>query len=338
MSGRGRPRTPDILTPREWEVMELVRRGYSNREIAEELGISLGGAKYHVSEIISKLGVSSREEAAAWRPQRRPALVPFAALLIGRNTTGGIALKVVVVAAIVVVAVSILVAAVGTRSDRPDVLGGAAEQPLATEVPESRAQLAHIGPHTVGYIRGGGFVVGMQGNILRLEKQVGLGEVTFAIDERTRFLWATGDRILFDSRTDGIREGAFAAVAFESPIDGDLASESGTAVDTVVVGYFKYLRGEVLDFGENWIDFEIDPELEDTIGTQLRNADGLYRVWIDPNAVITDMAGAVTSGSSLGRSPARRDQAEGLRAGVTVTFSGLINTEGDPVAFSVNIY
>ena len=59
------------LTPREGQVVALLRRGYSNRDIAEELGISLGGAKYHVSEIISKLGVSNREEAAAWRPQRR---------------------------------------------------------------------------------------------------------------------------------------------------------------------------------------------------------------------------------------------------------------------------
>jgi hypothetical protein len=48
-------------------VLDLLRRGRSNREIAGELGISLAGAKYHVSQIISKLGVSSREEAASWR-------------------------------------------------------------------------------------------------------------------------------------------------------------------------------------------------------------------------------------------------------------------------------
>ncbi|HSP55465.1 MAG TPA: helix-turn-helix transcriptional regulator [Dehalococcoidia bacterium] len=56
---------PDILTSREREVLGLVRLGLTNEEIAERLGITLDGAKYHVSEILSKLGVASREEAAA---------------------------------------------------------------------------------------------------------------------------------------------------------------------------------------------------------------------------------------------------------------------------------
>jgi DNA-binding CsgD family transcriptional regulator len=55
-----------VLTPREYEVLSLIRDGLSNREIAKRLGITLGGAKFHVSEIITKLGVSSREEAAQW--------------------------------------------------------------------------------------------------------------------------------------------------------------------------------------------------------------------------------------------------------------------------------
>jgi len=67
MGRRGRPPYPDILTPREYEVLELLREGLSNPEIAERLGISRDGAKYHVSEILSKLGVESRDEAAAWR-------------------------------------------------------------------------------------------------------------------------------------------------------------------------------------------------------------------------------------------------------------------------------
>lgn len=66
MSRRGRPPHPDILTPREWEVLALLREGLSNEEIAQRLDISLAGAKYHVSEILSKLAVSSREEAAQW--------------------------------------------------------------------------------------------------------------------------------------------------------------------------------------------------------------------------------------------------------------------------------
>ncbi len=84
MGRRGRPRHPDILTPREWEVLALLREGLSNPEIADRLGISRDGVKFHVSEILTKLGVESREEAAAWREERRPwwaiAVAPFALL------------------------------------------------------------------------------------------------------------------------------------------------------------------------------------------------------------------------------------------------------------------
>ncbi len=61
---RGRPPHPGLLTPREQEVLSLLREGLTNQQIAERLGISLPGARYHVSEILSKLGVSSRQEAA----------------------------------------------------------------------------------------------------------------------------------------------------------------------------------------------------------------------------------------------------------------------------------
>src|SRR5437773_3707570 len=72
MSSRGRPRHPDILTPREWEVLELLRAGASNAQIAEGLEITERTAKCHVSEILSKLGVATREEAAAVAlPERR---------------------------------------------------------------------------------------------------------------------------------------------------------------------------------------------------------------------------------------------------------------------------
>jgi Tol biopolymer transport system component/DNA-binding CsgD family transcriptional regulator len=69
MSRRGRPPIHDILTPREWEVLDLLRQGLSNREIAERLGVTYDGARFHVSEIIGKLGVSNRHEAAAWQQQ-----------------------------------------------------------------------------------------------------------------------------------------------------------------------------------------------------------------------------------------------------------------------------
>ena len=53
------------LTARETEVLRLVAIGRSNRDIATELFISAKTASVHVSNIMSKLGVSSRVEAAA---------------------------------------------------------------------------------------------------------------------------------------------------------------------------------------------------------------------------------------------------------------------------------
>jgi DNA-binding CsgD family transcriptional regulator len=53
------------LTEREREVLRLVAAGRSNREIAGELFISPKTASVHVSNILGKLGVASRGEAAA---------------------------------------------------------------------------------------------------------------------------------------------------------------------------------------------------------------------------------------------------------------------------------
>jgi DNA-binding CsgD family transcriptional regulator/tetratricopeptide (TPR) repeat protein len=59
-----RPADPFGLTPREREVLPLVVAGRTNRQIAEELFISENTAGVHVSNILGKLGASSRTEAA----------------------------------------------------------------------------------------------------------------------------------------------------------------------------------------------------------------------------------------------------------------------------------
>lgn len=56
------------LTPREREVLDLIGEDCSNREIAEELVIEVGTVKNHVHNILKKLDVSSRHEAAAFLP------------------------------------------------------------------------------------------------------------------------------------------------------------------------------------------------------------------------------------------------------------------------------
>jgi DNA-binding NarL/FixJ family response regulator len=53
------------LTPRQVEVLALVAAGRSNRQIAQELFISPRTASVHVSNILAKLGVAGRVEAAA---------------------------------------------------------------------------------------------------------------------------------------------------------------------------------------------------------------------------------------------------------------------------------
>ena len=72
MARRGRPKHPDILTPREWEVLALLREGLTNEQIGERLGVTRHAARFHVGEIFSKLGVGTREEAAAWQPPAEP--------------------------------------------------------------------------------------------------------------------------------------------------------------------------------------------------------------------------------------------------------------------------
>ena len=60
------PSYPDGLTHREVEVVRLIAAGKSNREIAEELIISLNTVLHHVSNILSKTSAANRAEAATY--------------------------------------------------------------------------------------------------------------------------------------------------------------------------------------------------------------------------------------------------------------------------------
>jgi DNA-binding CsgD family transcriptional regulator len=74
-AGRAWPRRHGKLTKRETEVLGLVAAGCSNAEIGERLYISRRTAEHHVASILSKLGLRSRAEAAAYavrEPPERP--------------------------------------------------------------------------------------------------------------------------------------------------------------------------------------------------------------------------------------------------------------------------
>jgi DNA-binding NarL/FixJ family response regulator len=61
----------DRLTERERQVMRLIARGYSYREVAAELFISVRTVETHVSSVLRKLQLSSRHELTRWAADRR---------------------------------------------------------------------------------------------------------------------------------------------------------------------------------------------------------------------------------------------------------------------------
>jgi DNA-binding NarL/FixJ family response regulator len=64
-------RTPALeLTPRESEVLSCITRGFSNREIAEELGIAEKTVRIHVSSLLDKMGARDRTQATIYALQR----------------------------------------------------------------------------------------------------------------------------------------------------------------------------------------------------------------------------------------------------------------------------
>lgn len=72
------PESPEALTQREIEVLRLLAQGLANKEIARELGIGEKTVKTHVSNILSKLGVLSRTQAALHAIQIGLVAVPAA--------------------------------------------------------------------------------------------------------------------------------------------------------------------------------------------------------------------------------------------------------------------
>ena len=76
------------LTPREAQVLNLLARGYTNREIAAALVISVKTVSVHVSHILRKLGAPNRLEAAATISRLSPRHHPGNLNVSNRGTRG----------------------------------------------------------------------------------------------------------------------------------------------------------------------------------------------------------------------------------------------------------
>jgi DNA-binding NarL/FixJ family response regulator len=61
----------DLLTPREQEVLRLIARGYTYKEVAGELFLSVKTVETHVSSVLRKLQLSNRRELSRWAADRR---------------------------------------------------------------------------------------------------------------------------------------------------------------------------------------------------------------------------------------------------------------------------
>ena len=70
-TGRGLDPELDQLSPREREVLRLIARGYTYKEVARDLTISAKTVESHVSSVLRKLQLSTRHELTRWATDRR---------------------------------------------------------------------------------------------------------------------------------------------------------------------------------------------------------------------------------------------------------------------------
>lgn len=85
---RGRPCWPDVLTPGEWRVARAARYGMTNRQIAERLGIGAEAVKYHLANILPKLGMTRRRELRDWPGMPAGAQTPEEKRMDSLSSTG----------------------------------------------------------------------------------------------------------------------------------------------------------------------------------------------------------------------------------------------------------
>jgi DNA-binding CsgD family transcriptional regulator len=329
MRGRGRPKTPGVLTPRESEVLDLLRRGLTNRDIADELQISLSGAKYHVSEIISKLGVATREEAAAWRPEYRslPGWIAMPLVAFRRLTIVAAALG---VTAVFVLAVVLAAARTpGSASNGSDQTASLAATTVTQESePLLQPPWEFQGPTTAlpaldGYVTPDGVVTSIDGEVLTLDfTSSPVYEVKLRPD--TEVFGTVGHTIVIDTDHSRLHVGDGVLIRYDSPQPND---PSTWRVLQVVLNYFKYKAGTVVAVGTNYLDVrnltppQPQPDAPDVV----------TRVYVDPNA---RMETANIGGASFPPEPLDVVDAQ---PGMQASFEGINADDGALVAIWVKL-
>lgn len=124
------------FTPRQRQVLDLLAKRYTNRQIADELGISLEGAKWHVREVLEVTGAASREEAAeVWRAEtglpRRLWRMTWSA--------GNVALLAGAAAIVVAIGVGLVVAALRNGNQQREAGAPTASTASASPRPDATA-------------------------------------------------------------------------------------------------------------------------------------------------------------------------------------------------------
>ena len=210
---------PDDLTPREREVLELVREGLTNPQISERLNISLETAKHHVSEVLSKTGVSSREETAAWAARRRVRWTPI-----------GIALAVASAAAVAAALVGLILLAWGVWQTGDN---STAPSQSLTPAPGQGTPAQDYGPLTVLEGPGGGPQA--RGGRGPLSITATCVTMTRENGDTVLLVWQSAD-VTWDGTTREITFVQSGGLAGEAPItldDGDTITIGGAALDNL---------------------------------------------------------------------------------------------------------
>lgn len=218
---RGRPPHPDVLTPAEWRVLEQVRAGDSNPEIARRLGIALPTVKMHVSNMLAKLDLPDRQALAAWDGQpveasrrvlarlRSFLLVPFGWLT--PKVAGGVAM-----AALGIPLVGGLIVAMES---------GRATDPVADTPPPTA--MASVTPSLEGTVVETGF--GWSYVIDRVDFDEATVTIAYSVEGDTDGLQETGlpttDNLFLPFPADG----ASGTVEFDQPAGDEMTIEFGAA-------------------------------------------------------------------------------------------------------------